>query len=274
MAWWWHCLLIMKSKISVMTTTLALLVALTAASPSAKAHGMGLPEMGLIDGLYQGLPECVPYDLPEKLNALPLPEVNLKNPGMIPPITDDTDERWLINGKAMGPMTFQQESILYYNVFPNQEYVYLPPKTQILRAGEKESPFQWAFPEGMTFFHRIEVQKYNGAPPLFFEMRMIKRLGQRWAFGVYQRTISNRCPGQLELRKEPLKAMLDIKVIRGLKKIEYRARPLDPRACVQCHGMGMGEGDGVTSTQIGPCNYRFVETLQKGIDHPLFGPKN
>jgi hypothetical protein len=249
-------------------TSLFAFLLLLISSPGSSTEAIGGPPG--FDILYKDLALCMSADQPEQIHALKLPEPNVR-PGMAPPVTDDSRAVWYMNDEIASAMKPAEKTELFYSIFPNEEFVFLPHKKQILRKDKKESPFKWEFPEGMTFFHRFEVAEYLNVPQRIFEMRVLKRIKGHWAFGVYAPASSGPCAGRLQLRKNPD----DLKVVAyreregGFNKFEFRGHALDPRSCIQCHGMEDGDSN---LTQTNTCGHTYPTFLQKSISYPFQSP--
>jgi hypothetical protein len=188
--------------------------------------------------LSEGLPLCMSKDSYRALPFLSY-DFTMSGPNAYPPFSEDFQIQNLsgekISDDSLAP--------LIREIFPGKHYLSLPKSTSIVQAAP-----DWIYPVGTEFVHEVDLETGE-----LFEVRVLKLIGDRWAFGDYEPAPQgSNCAGELQLRTSSSDAKREIKLKQSsLGPLRITYTPLAANSCIGCHEMGEASG-----AKTGPCHFQ------------------
>jgi len=189
--------------------------------------------------LSEGLPFCMSQDSYRALPFLSY-DFEMTGPNAYPPFSEKFHIQTLSGDKI------PEDSLdpLIREIFPGNHYIALPQGAAIV-----QSEPLWTYPDGIEFVHEVNLETGE-----LFETRVLKLIGSRWAFGVYEPAPQgSSCSGQLQLRTSFFEPKREIKLANSsLGPLRITYTPLAANSCTTCHAMGEGPG----AKKGGPCHFQ------------------
>jgi hypothetical protein len=191
------------------------------------------------DRLSEGLPSCMSQDSYRALPFLSY-DFEMTGPNAYPPFS----EKFHIQTQSGDKIPEDSLDPLIREVFPGNHYIALPQGASIV-----QSEPLWTYPDGIEFVHEVNLETGE-----LFETRVLKLIGSRWAFGVYEPAPQgSSCSGQLQLRTSSSEGKHEIKLAKSsLGPLRITYTPLAANSCTTCHAMGEGLG----AKKGGPCHFQ------------------
>lgn len=155
-----------------------------------------------------------------------------------------------------GPMKIDGhgKSFSVFDVFSEEFFALLPPRTRILVSKNAEGLEVWDYPPGTKVLHRIFL---NTQPRTIFELRILmKRQRGDWAYGLYYPTSDGARLSLHRTSKLPVTLGANIVAPDQSGPVTVTGNRVHPQSCAACHfSFSPAQHQYPSREQAGPCGF-------------------